>query len=403
MFWMKKNSLTLGILVSLVFLIHGCGGSGGGGGNNNPTGTASKSAAVSSKAIINALGTATTGTDPSGKPSLKANAASNSSDAAQVRQALKAFKASLSARKQKALQAVTDTGVLPCNGGGTLRAQSNDNNTPNDFTDDSFSAVYDNCTQNSGSQTPNDPSDDTSLFFDGSLILAPTQNGFAITFDNITFKTTDASGIIESVSDGTMSFSGTEVTCDGDIFFETGTFTMNFSGTSKMDLDKNGVFEIDGSFSMNNLTMSFAETVGPAPDCDSVAESFTLDGDMTATDRVNTENNFSATFDDFVMAFTPTSRNGIEGDTISMSGTITISSDCANGTFTISTPAGQEPFIPGEEDASCPVSGKFLVTGGGATTAVTFTSTGGVQIDEGNDGSIEQSFPDCESAEVCNT
>lgn len=381
MFWMKKNSLTLGLLASLVLLIHGCGGGGGGGGTAAVT---SKSAAAGSKAIVTAFGAASLdGTNPPQKPSLKTE---NSSDEAQVRQALKMFKTSLSARKQKVLQAATDTGVVACNGGGTSRFQTNDNNTPNDFTDDSFSFAFNNCIENSSG---------ISSFFNGSLTWAPTQNGFDITFDNFVSRiTSDDFGNTESSIDGTMSFSGTEGSCGATVEFLNGTLTANLTTRTKLDLDKNGTFEFDTTSSLDNLTMTFKA------DCADVA-TFTLSGGITVTDHTDAANNLSATFTNFTMVMTPATVNGVDGDKLSLSGTITITSSCANGTFTLSTPAGQEPFIP--EDDFCPVSGKFLISSGGSTTAVTYTETGGIQIDEGNNGSIDQSFPDCESAEVCNT
>lgn len=389
----KKILMTFGTLVSLALLIHGCGG--GGGGSSTPTaGTASKSAAASSKAIVSALGAASLGTNPTGKPSLKA---ANVSDEAQVRQALKGFKASLSARKQKGLQAATPA---TCDT-GTGSFDSNDQGTA-DPSDDTFTETFDNCTISLGGDTA-DPSDDFTFFQNGSLSFAPTTGGFAITFTNFTVRTTSPSGKTESTEDGTMSFSGEDVPCgtEGASFLESGSFTMNFTSTIKMDLDNDGTFEFDEASAMDNLTMTTAEEHTAAPDCTLTKTIFTMNGGTSITDNVNSENSFSATFTDFTMEMTPATVNGVDGDKLSLSGTIAISSSCASGTFTISTPAGEEPFIPA--DGSCPVSGKFLITSGSTTTAVTFTPTGGIEIDEGNNGSVEQSFTDCESAEVCST
>lgn len=397
------NKISMAMLASLALFIYGCGGGGGGGGGNNAPGTAAKSATASSKAIISALDAATAGTNPSvsGKPFLKAQKL-NTSDAAQVRQALKNFKASLSIQQQKMLEESQDTGILPCNGGGTKHIQSDDNDTLNDFTDDSFSQTYLNCTENFGSETPNDPTDDGSFFSNGSLIVTPTANGYNTVFNDVTFRISFASfGSSESLMDGTMSFSGIEVSCGGETFFSTGNFAMDFSSTTKLDLDNNQIFEVNQSSSMINFSMTFSENVGPEPECASGTATFTMNGATTLTDHANAENSFSATFDDFEMTLTPAVRDGVEGELLSLTGTITVTSDCASGTFTISTPEGQEPFIP--EDGSCPVDGRILVTNGGSTTAVIFTSTGGVQIDEGNNGSIDQTFDSCEESEACSS
>lgn len=391
----KKIGKVFGLLVSLAFLIHGCGGGGGGGGggNNNPTGATSKSAAASSKAIISALGAATTGANPSPavlKPSLKANAASNLSDEAQVRQALKDFKASLAAR-QKTRQAV-ETFPAECTS-GTGSTQMDDNNTPEDSSDDSFTQIFNDCVQSFEGFT---------FVQDGSMTLATSNDGdnFTTTFDNFSFRITDSDGTVELISDGTMSFTGSNVACGENTFLESGTFTMNFTSITRVDLGNNGSFETNDSSVMDNLTMTIAETHGPEPDCNAISSTFTMNGGTSNT-SANSEDDFSATFDDFEMTLTPETRNGVEGDVLSMSGTITVTSDCASGTFTISTPEGEEPFIPADD--SCPVDGRILVTSGGATAAVIFTATGGVQIDEGNNGSVEQTFDNCEDSEVCSS
>lgn len=385
----KKVGATFGMLVSLAFLIHGCGG-GGGGGNNNPSGTASQSAAASSKAIISALGAASTGANPSiNKPFLKAQAP-NTSDQAQVRQALKDFKASLAARK-KTRQTV-DTIESECTT-GTGSIQMDDNNTPEDFSDDSFTQTFNDCAQSFEGIT---------LVQDGSMTLTTSNGGdnFTMTFDNFSVQSSDSSATFEFISDGTMSFAGTNVDCGENTFLESGVFTMDFTSISRVDLGSDGTFETDDSSVMDNLTMTIAETHGDEPDCNLISSTFTMDGGSSFT-SANAENNFTATFDDFEVTLTPEVRNGVAGDVISMSGTISVDTDCSSGTFTISTPAGDEPFIP--EDGSCPTDGRFVVTSGSTTAAVIFTSTGGVQIDEGNDGSIEQTFDDCEASDVCSS
>jgi hypothetical protein len=395
--WRRKmvnlNKISMAMLASLALFIYGCGGGGGGGGgNNNAPGTASQSAAASSKAIISALGAATTGANPSisGKPSLKARKA-NISNAAQVRQALNDFKVSLVARKQKTLQGVTNIPSQCITGTGNI--QMDDGNTPSDPTDDSFSQVFNDCVQSFEGLT---------FTQDGSMTLTTSNGGdtFTMIFDNFGFRSVDSSATVEFISDGTMSFSGSNVACGEDTFLENGSFSMNFTTTTRVDLGNNGTFETNDSSVMDNLTMTIAEANSGEPDCTPGAITLTMNGGTSNT-SANAEDNFSAEFDDFEMTLTPETRDGVEGEVLSMNGTITVTSDCASGTFTISTPAGDEPFIP--LDGPCPVDGTILVASGGTTTAVTFTSTGGVQIDEGNNGSIEQTFDDCEDSEVCSS
>lgn len=410
MFKMTKLGRTFGILVSSAFFIYGCGGGGGGGSNTPSAGTATQSSAAASKAITNALGAATTGTSGvSGKPSLKTKPSSGSSDPAQIRQALKNFKSSMEARREKSLQATQN---LTCTGGGTQSIQTEDGGTNTDITDDSFTLTATDCTQSGSGSTD---------FTDGSFSLAPTETGFTITFnDFLTRFTETASGRVEeSFVDGTITFSGDDVGCGTESFLTSGTITINANGYDKVDETGNGTFEINESWVFNNLAMAVSElftqnTQAGQTSCDPGATTLTLNGGMTLTDNVDGDNTFSATFTNFQTVLTPATRGGVEGETLSVNGTIAISSDCANGTFTLSTPAGEEPFFPDDSDEDdedlffpddsdedCPTNGTILITGGGTTTAVKYTSTGGIQIDEGNNGSVEKEFADCVEAEVC--
>ncbi len=189
MFKLKKLGILSGTLVSFALLIHGCGG---GGSSTTPTvtptsGTATQSSSTASKAITSALGTAAAATNSGApnKPAFKAKAASNQSDAAQIRQALVDFKASLGTRRQKALQASTDES-LPCNVSGSGNIHTDDNNTPADVTDDSLTLTATNCTNNPGGGS-------TSVT-NGSFSITPSGNGFTMTFTDFLDRFTGNSG-----------------------------------------------------------------------------------------------------------------------------------------------------------------------------------------------------------------
>ncbi|MGB3942111.1 MAG: hypothetical protein WBK96_11525 [Candidatus Manganitrophaceae bacterium] len=223
-----------------------------------------------------------------------------------------------------------------------------------------------------------------------------------MTFTDFLDRFTGNSGqVSEGFVNGTIAFSGTDVDCNGESFLEDGTLTVNVTGYDKEDETGDGTFEINESFTFTDLTMTITEAHTVAPACTPGVATLTLNGGMNSTDNVNGDDSFSATFTTFQMVLTPTTRNSVVGETLSLSGTIAITSSCANGTFTISTPVGQEPFVPDNSEDDCLTDGRFFVASGGTTTAVIFTSTGGVQIDEGNNGSVDASFADCDAAEVC--
>jgi len=86
---------------------------------------------------------------------------------------------------------------------------------------------------------------------------------------------------------------------------------------------------------------------------------------------------------------------------VTMNGTISVTSVCETGTFTITTTTPL--FEPDSAASDCPTEGEIVVSGGGATVSVIATSTGGVQFDEGGNGSIEEEFADCNEADICST
>lgn len=230
--------------------------------------------------------------------------------------------------------------------------------------------------------------------------------GFLTTFTDFFFRETELSaGQTEEGSlNGTIDFTGTEVECGEALFIENGTLTASLTGFSRVNRDGEGSFEFDESFSMNNFVMTVSEAHAPAPACTPGATTLVLNGGMNVTDNIDGDDSFDASFTNFQMILTPATRFidsvSAAGVTMSLNGNVTITSPCIDGTFAISTPVNALPFFP--EDAVCPVEGRILVTQESATTtAVIATSTGGVQIDEGNNGSIEKEFADCEEAEVC--
>jgi hypothetical protein len=394
----KKIGMIFGTLVSLALSMHGCGGGGGGGGAPSAQ-VSSKSAAAASKATTGVLGLASTSTHSGGsaKPSLQAKGSVDLSQPAQIRQALQKFKASLASRRQKGSNKVTNL-VNKCTE-GEFHVVVDDKDTA-DPLDDSITENFDNCTTLFDNGTPTDTTDDLKVVENGSLKhTTNTAGGFTLTFTNYTTQTTGSFGVEEVSSNGTVSFSGNDLPCGETSFIENGAFTVALSGTEKVDANKDGTFEVNDSFAFDNLKMAMTEKHTAAPACLPGVATTVMNGKATFSNTDNASESMSVTFTDFTTAATPATRNGIQGDTLSVSGTTSITSACVNGTFAMSTPAGEEPFLP--TDAFCPVEGRFLVAAGGASTAIKFTPAGGVEIDEGNDGSVEERFTNCKEAGSC--
>ncbi len=362
------------------------GGGGDGGATTPPTTTSAatqsaSAASAATKSIINSLGVGSLGGGV-GKPS------AGLSDPAKIRLALAAYKSSLSKPRFK----VTTIGPSNCSGGGTQTTTIDDKDTTTKNDDDSITIVADNCVATSGTLT---------ITTNGTSKFEPTTTGSLIsglltTFTNFSTREVDSSSgkVFESSFNGTLALSESGDLSDG--FLTNATLTMTLTSSTKVDATGDGTFEVNESFTANNFILTIAES-GPTPSPTTIG----ISGSMSVTDNVTPANDFSSSFSDFTMVLTPDTRDGVNGETFSINGTVAVTSACVTATFTLSTPSNALPFIPDDEE--CPVDGKIVVTGGEASSTVIFTSTAGarVQIDEGSNGTIDDTFTDCESAEVC--
>lgn len=391
-----KGGISFAFTLLLGVAITACGGDGGD--NSGGGGQGVQSSGAASKAIINALGAAQeAGAGDSSTSSFKAKTASESnlSDAAKIRLGLEAFKSSLSQRQQKVFRA-PDPQQLPCtSGSGTVTPDNQ--GAPDDSADDTLLITADNCVMQ-------DPTSGVTTLLNGSLSILPNQNGFILTFNNFLSRETDVSGRIEeSQTNGTLEFVGEDEGCGAEVFLKNGTLTANnLTNTERIDGNADGIFEVDETSTMTGFTLNVIEEHDPVT-CTPGASTLTLNGTSSFTNALEANDNFTATFNGFQMVLTPATRTieGVErtGVTMALSGSVAITSECANGTFTVSTPAEDLPFIPDDEE--CAVQGRILVSDGTNTTAVIATSTGGVQIDNGNNGSVDREFSDCNEAEAC--
>jgi len=70
----------------------------------------------------------------------------------------------------------------------------------------------------------------------------------------------------------------------------------------------------------------------------------------------------------------------------------TVNASCANPLIDVDTTEAIEM----EQRGACPTAGRFLLTIGGEMHRVTFTETGGVEIDLGNDDSVDAFYASCD-------
>ena len=89
------------------------------------------------------------------------------------------------------------------------------------------------------------------------------------------------------------------------------------------------------------------------------------------------------------------------GADVTGNGSYTLSSPYVTGSLTIETietlffPIAEETGLP-----DCFTSGVIRVTGD-QTATITFTATGGIEIDNGSDGTVDGAFESCADADIC--
>lgn len=359
--------------------------------------TQAQSSKAASKAIVGALGTATVsggaGTNLSKPSSTHSSGTAQKDDSLSIREALTNFKASLAAKRQKPQYAITPVNEV-CAGGGTKK-----------ITEDGlgFKGVYSACKETEGQ---------IEFYTDGTIEITMNllTGEFQMKLTNFLERITDLQnkGVTESIENGTIAFKGKEILCgpagSEESFLENGTITLtNLTSTEKEDKKGDGTFEFNESSAYTSLVVQISETVGL--NCAPGTAVLTLNGSETITDNLDASKSYTAVYSGLEVIEAPTTRivggNTLSGDAVSINGTLTITACGASATVTIVTDKDptKAPFVPEREE--CPVDGKSLVTTGGVTSAIIATSTGGVQIDEGNNGSIDQTFANCEDANVC--
>ena len=358
------------------------------------SGANAKTSAAATKATTSAFSAASSGTSV-GKP----DGSSGNSDGGFVNRALESLKGvaslSTSSKRSKALL-VGGSGIpvfTTCAFGGTTEIT-----TTVDETGTTIKTVSNQCVDSKTNAIEH--------FENGTTTVTFGQNNFSITYSDFTEGERDVTNpsvpikIREEKTVGTFSISNAQFSsCQTETFFAAGSMNMNATFSEYKDEDGNGTPEVNEVFTMTNFTISVTDEFNQQT-CASIKETFVANGTIAFTDQLvsSGENNFSATLTNFTSVTTP--ATGGENETLT--GTVAVTTNCENGTFEISTVT---PMFysnnPGSDD--CPTAGKLLVTGGGVTSAVTFTALGGVQIDEGNNGTIDKTFADCDDADVCKT
>lgn len=166
---------------------------------------------------------------------------------------------------------------------------------------------------------------------------------------------------------------------------------LNLKMVIKEDRGNDGTWDTDLEYNISNLVKTYSSyTLGSQCEINSVKVDYSTqeNGSISVTDRVKGDN---FTIRNLSMTATLTSTSS--SDKESFSGTMTVTSSCYTAYLNIQTL--EDLITPNGED--CPTSGKIRITGGTNATYI-FTSTGGIQIDLGNDGTIDKTYSKCSDA-----
>ncbi len=288
---------------------------------------------------------------------------------------------------------ITPRAVVSCPNSGTLNITSTATGT---------TAVFTNC------QTlidiNGDGRNDASQIINGSLSTTGTFANFAITLTNLTSRTTrltNNSLVEESTFNSTFTVTTPSSTsCGGGRVPTASTLVLNGTGSTKQDTDGNGTVDIDESLNFQSLTLTVRiNRVDPSV-CTPLDLSVSLAGTLSITNNLDATQSFALT--------SPTSNpltlalSTVAGGTnLTIGGSFSESSPCFTGSLSLNTltPIFVPTTIFGVA-VTRPTAGVLTVTGDQRGT-IRYTSTGGVTIDNGSDGSIDQTFPTCTSAKIC--
>ncbi len=170
---------------------------------------------------------------------------------------------------------------------------------------------------------------------------------------------------------------------------------LNLKMVIREDRGKDGTWDTDLEYNISNLVKTHSYTLGSGCEINSVKVNYSTQGNgsISVTDRVKGDN---FTIRNLSMTATLTSTSS--SDKESFSGTMTVTSSCYTASLNIQTL--EDLITPNSED--CPTSGKIRITGGTNATYI-FTSTGGIQIDLGNNGTIDKTYNKCSdiSSPIC--
>ncbi len=235
---------------------------------------------------------------------------------------------------------------------------------------------------------------DVELYFDGTItFFLQGTTEFSITYSGFYYVSTRIS-TGRLLEEGTLNLTVESMiviaaTCN-DLIGRPITTLVDGTYSVRGDEDEDGTVDYD--FTVQNRAFQFVTVVNALdPGCEPTDVTVTVTGGLDFTDNLT-----SLTYSMDFSTADPLVMNEVTaagGMNITISGTFTLNTTCFSGTVTVETTA--PIFIP--DGADCPTAGVLVVTGD-LTGTITFTPSGGVEVDNGSDGTVDETYASCEEA-----
>jgi hypothetical protein len=303
--------------------------------------------------------------------------------------AVAGFSTALTARRANA---ISPRLAAPCAGGGI---------TDTTTTATGFTVTFTDCRERFDSN--GDGVDDVEVATDGSVSFSATNMDFAQTLKGLRTRKTRIPDdrLLEEVFldlavTGTIeNFTG----CQEAEIPAASTSVINGTFSGKVDENADGVLDEDSRGDFEDFTIAVV-VINFDSRCMPTDFSTSESGTFSFMDNLEVNNDFTVSIpsSDPVVITWETVADGAE---VTVNGSYTLNSSCFTGSLTIETM--EALFVPIAEETGlpdCSTSGVINVTGD-QTATITFTTTGGMEIDNGSDGTVDGTFESCVDADIC--
>jgi hypothetical protein len=246
---------------------------------------------------------------------------------------------------------------------------------------------------------------DTSIIRDGIASFRSFIDGFGYT-DGITTQArrlSDNALLWEEINAnlGIRMFLGSTRICLGNTYAASASLTVSGTTNIKVDIDADGLWEANQSIAFTEFRFGFHNTTVDA-NCNSLSGRFTRTSSIgipvSLTDNIQPMAAATSTIPQNVAngVFQVDWARDVGGELLSLSGAFAIESSCHSTMISLSTVTP----VRVSDGGYCSTAGSLAIDGD-IKASISYTGTGGIEIDNGSDGTIETAFASCADSNAC--